>query len=157
MRGAVSEGTETETSKGAQLLSTPVGVRTRAWKVKTKTWNFKNSSVVYQEYLQKYLTFYAEPATTWKEEILPNVCRLQIFILICKPKSNIFEFRMNCEIKSLTPIVKYRGNFEFMKDNCQVTLYFEFGKEYQKVTKGEYGEYFLLGIARHLLMFFFWF
>ena len=48
---------------------------------------------------------------------------------------------MNCEMKSLTPIVKYRGNFEFMKDNCQVTLYFEFGKEYQKVTKGEYGEY----------------
>ena len=90
MRGAVSEGTETETSKGAQLLSTPVGVRTRAWKVKTKTWNFKNSSVVYQEYLQKYLTFYAEPATTWKEEILPNVCRLQIFILICKPKSNFW-------------------------------------------------------------------
>ena len=28
-----------------------------------------------------------------------------------------------------------------MKKNCQVTLYFEFGKEYQKVTKGEYGEY----------------
>ena len=48
----------------------------------------------------------------------------------------------------LTPIVKYRGNFEFMKDNCQVTLYFEFGKEYQKqkVTKGEY---FLLGKAMY--------
>ena len=53
---------------------------------------------------------------------------------------------MNCEMKSLTPIVKYRGNFEFMKDNCQVTLYFEFGKEYQKVKKGEY---FLLGKAMH--------
>ena len=89
-------GAETETSTGAQL-SAPVGVRTRAWKVKTKSpkspksEEFQNSNVIYREHLRnKCLTFGAVPAT-WEKEFLSNVnTQLQTSALG-------FELRRNCE------------------------------------------------------------
>ena len=50
----MSGGAETETSKVAQL-SAPVGVRTRAWKVKTKSEEFQNSYVIYREHLRNQM------------------------------------------------------------------------------------------------------
>ena len=81
-------GAETETSTGAQL-SAPVGVRTRAWKVKTKSEEFQNSNVIYREHLRnKCLTFGTVPAT-WEKEFLSNVnTQLQISALSFELLSN---------------------------------------------------------------------
>ena len=60
-----------------------------------------------------------------------------------------FELRRNCETWSVTRIVKYQGNLDFMMNYCKVTLFFgtlpyvwtntfqEFRKESQKVAKDE--------------------
>ena len=53
----MSRGAETETSTVAQL-SAPVGVRTRAWKVKTKSEKFRefqNSKVIYRKHLRNQM------------------------------------------------------------------------------------------------------
>lgn len=138
-----------------RLLSTPV--RTRAWKLKNKNMEFQTSNVVYREYLQNK-KFNLLCRTRNNVERRNSTERMSTSAFHSDLQTNVellsFEGIWNEIVDAKSPIVIYRGNFDFMKNNCQVTLYFEFWKEYQKVTKGEY---ILLGKARHLLKFFFWF